>query len=214
MPGLRRLCDPQGGAADHAGDRRAAREHRVRQRHRLLVALPLLHGDLRLPHHPRPRAGGGDGGEARQSRARRVDHHRRRRRAVDRGQPHDAPAAPEPRLPGPAVQQRDLRADQGAIFADLADRHAVARRPRSGRSIALRTRARSRWARARGSSRAGSTSTRTWGACSRPRYAHKGTSFVEIFQNCIVYNDNVFAPFTEKKNAATWPSCGSRTASR
>lgn len=34
-------------------------------------------------------------------------------------------------------------------------------------------------------------------------HAHKGTSFVEIFQNCIVYNDEVFAPFTEKANAAT-----------
>lgn len=33
-------------------------------------------------------------------------------------------------------------------------------------------------------------------------YRHKGTGFVEIFQNCIVYNDDVFAPFTEKKNAA------------
>ena len=33
-------------------------------------------------------------------------------------------------------------------------------------------------------------------------YAHKGAAFVEIFQNCIVYNDDVFAPFTEKKNAA------------
>ena len=33
-------------------------------------------------------------------------------------------------------------------------------------------------------------------------HAHKGTGFVEIFQNCIVYNDDVFAPFTEKKNAA------------
>jgi 2-oxoglutarate ferredoxin oxidoreductase subunit beta len=33
-------------------------------------------------------------------------------------------------------------------------------------------------------------------------HAHKGTSFVEIFQNCIVYNDDVFAPFTEKKNAS------------
>ena len=31
---------------------------------------------------------------------------------------------------------------------------------------------------------------------------HKGASFVEIFQNCIVYNDDVFAPFTEKQNAA------------
>lgn len=33
-------------------------------------------------------------------------------------------------------------------------------------------------------------------------YAHKGTSFVEIFQNCIVYNDDVFASFTEKANAS------------
>lgn len=29
-------------------------------------------------------------------------------------------------------------------------------------------------------------------------HAHRGASFVEIFQNCIVYNDGVFADFTEK----------------
>jgi len=34
-------------------------------------------------------------------------------------------------------------------------------------------------------------------------YRHKGTAFVEIFQNCIVYNKDVFADFTEKKNAST-----------
>ena len=33
-------------------------------------------------------------------------------------------------------------------------------------------------------------------------HAHKGASFVEIFQNCIVYNDGVFAPFAEKASAA------------
>jgi 2-oxoglutarate/2-oxoacid ferredoxin oxidoreductase subunit beta len=33
-------------------------------------------------------------------------------------------------------------------------------------------------------------------------YRHPGTAFVEIFQNCIVYNDDVFAPFTEKASAA------------
>ena len=33
-------------------------------------------------------------------------------------------------------------------------------------------------------------------------HAHQGTGFVEIFQNCIVYNDDVFAPFTEKASAA------------
>ena len=31
-------------------------------------------------------------------------------------------------------------------------------------------------------------------------HAHKGAAFVEIFQNCIVYNKDVFADFTEKKN--------------
>jgi 2-oxoglutarate ferredoxin oxidoreductase subunit beta len=33
-------------------------------------------------------------------------------------------------------------------------------------------------------------------------HAHKGTSFLEIFQNCIVYNDGVFADFTERSVAA------------
>ena len=32
--------------------------------------------------------------------------------------------------------------------------------------------------------------------------AHKGASFIEIIQNCIVYNDAVFADFTEKAVAA------------
>jgi 2-oxoglutarate ferredoxin oxidoreductase subunit beta len=32
--------------------------------------------------------------------------------------------------------------------------------------------------------------------------AHRGASFVEIFQNCVVYNDAVFANFTEKAVAA------------
>ena len=96
--------------------------------------LSLLYGDLRLPHHPRPRAGGGDRGQARQSRARRLDHHRRRRRAVDRRQSHDARPAPQPRLPDIAVQQRDLRPHQGPIFADLAGSARAAPRRRSARS--------------------------------------------------------------------------------
>ncbi len=32
-------------------------------------------------------------------------------------------------------------------------------------------------------------------------HAHKGTSFVEIFQNCIVYNEDVFDEFAAKKTA-------------
>ena len=33
-------------------------------------------------------------------------------------------------------------------------------------------------------------------------HAHRGASFVEIFQNCVVYNDDVFAAFTDKSVAA------------
>ena len=33
-------------------------------------------------------------------------------------------------------------------------------------------------------------------------HAHQGASFVEIYQNCIVYNDDVFASFTAKDAAA------------
>ena len=33
-------------------------------------------------------------------------------------------------------------------------------------------------------------------------HAHKGASFVEIFQNCIVFNDAIFADFTDKTVAA------------
>ncbi|QNA83651.1 2-oxoacid:ferredoxin oxidoreductase subunit beta [Sphingomonas sp. So64.6b] len=32
-------------------------------------------------------------------------------------------------------------------------------------------------------------------------HAHKGASFIEIYQNCIVYNDDVFASFTDKDKA-------------
>jgi 2-oxoglutarate ferredoxin oxidoreductase subunit beta len=41
-------------------------------------------------------------------------------------------------------------------------------------------------------------------------HAHKGASFVEIFQNCIVYNDDVFAPFTAKAGAGNqlWLKAG------
>ena len=36
----------------------------------------------------------------------------------------------------------------------------------------------------------------------RQAHAFDGTSFTEIFQNCIVYNEDVFADFTDRKDAA------------
>ncbi len=44
-------------------------------------------------------------------------------------------------------------------------------------------------------------------------HAHKGASFVEIFQNCVVYNDDVFADFTDKAVAADkqlWLAAGEK----
>jgi 2-oxoglutarate ferredoxin oxidoreductase subunit beta len=41
-------------------------------------------------------------------------------------------------------------------------------------------------------------------------HAHRGAAFIEIFQNCIVYNDDVFAPFTAKENSGNqlWLKAG------
>ena len=74
-----------------------AREVRVRLRHRLLEPLSVLHEHLRLPHHPRPGAGGRDRAQARPARAGGLGRHRRRRRAVDRRQSPDAHAPPQRR---------------------------------------------------------------------------------------------------------------------
>ncbi|WP_265561864.1 2-oxoacid:ferredoxin oxidoreductase subunit beta [Sphingomicrobium arenosum] len=44
-------------------------------------------------------------------------------------------------------------------------------------------------------------------------HAHKGAAFVEIYQNCIVYNDDVFAPFTDRGVAAEkqlWLTAGEK----
>ena len=45
------------------------------------------------------------------------------------------------------------------------------------------------------------TDQKNLGAILKEAHAFKGSSFVEIFQNCIVYNDKVFEAFTDKKMA-------------
>ena len=87
VPRLRGLRDPQDHPAAHARARGPAGADRVRFRHRLRGALPVLHGHVRNAHDPRARARVRDRGEARQSGARRVARHRRRGRAQHRGQP-------------------------------------------------------------------------------------------------------------------------------
>ena len=100
----------------------APREHRLRQRYRLLEPIPVLPGDLRFPLHPRPGADHRHRPGAGPRRPVGMGRHRRRRRAVDRRQPPDPRAAPQREPHDPAVQQPDLRPDQGAVLADLRDR--------------------------------------------------------------------------------------------
>ena len=116
------------------------REHRVRVRHRLRGPVPVLHEHLRDALHPRPRAGDRHRAGRGPPRPRRVGRHRRRRRAVDRRQPPHPRAAPQRQPHDPAVQQPDLRPDQGPVLADERGRqgHQVARR--SARSTSRSTR--------------------------------------------------------------------------
>ena len=82
------------------------------------------------------------------------------------------------------------------------------------RAAALRRHVRAR-RRGRGSSPAASTpSRRSWSRSLKRAHAHRGASFVEIFQNCVVFNDGVFDEFTDTRGGRRSGSCTSSTASR
>ena len=122
MPRLRGLRDPRRRAGLPARAGTAPREHRVHLRHRLLVAVPVLHEHLRDALDPRPRAGDRDRPGRHPAGPVGVGRHRRRRRAVHRRQPPDPRAAAQREPEDPAVQQPDLRAHQGAVLPHLRDR--------------------------------------------------------------------------------------------
>ena len=85
MPRMRRPRHPQRRAARAARNsrrhRHAAQHVHVRVGHRMLVALHLLHENLRVPLRTRPRKRRGDGRQGRQPAAQRLGHHGRRRLA-------------------------------------------------------------------------------------------------------------------------------------
>ncbi len=126
MSGVRRLRHPQGGAAHARRDRGGAGADGLRLGDRLRRAVPLLPGDLRLSRYPWPGARHRHGDQAEQSGPGRLGGLRRRRRALHRRQPSPARAPAQRRPADPAVQQRDLRPDQGPVLAHLAGRHALA----------------------------------------------------------------------------------------
>ena len=198
VPGVRRLLDPRRDAARAGRHRRAAREPRVRVGHRLRGALPVLHEHLRAALDPRSCAGGGHRRRAGPPRPRRVGDRRRRRHALDRWQPPDPRAASQREPEDHHVQQPDLRPHQGSVLADQRGRqdHEV---------VAVRL--------ARHAVQPGVGRARRRGHVRRPHPRHgpqahdggvppgaraPGRAFVEIYQNCNVFNDGAFEGITAK----------------
>ena len=104
-------CSSSSSSSGQAG------EPRLRVRHRLRRALPLLHEHVRVALDPRSCTRGRDGSRARPARPRRVGDRRRRRHALDRWEPPDPCAAQEHQPQDHHVQQPDLRPDQGPVLA-------------------------------------------------------------------------------------------------
>ena len=168
-------------------------EHRLHLRHRLLQPAAVLHEHVRLPHHPRPRADARDRAQGRPARPDGLGHHRRRRRAVDRRQPRPALDAPQRRHQDRHVQQPDLRPDQGPGLADVRARQGdevdAGRHDRPPAHAAV---GRARPPRRR-SSPARSTPTPSTCRTTLERAGrHKGTAFVEVYQNCNIFNDGAW----------------------
>ena len=199
MPRLRRLCGAKSRAADDARPRRRAREDRVHQRHRLLEPLSLLHGDLRLPHDPRPRAGNSrpassspipsstcGSSPATATRLSIGGNHTMHvlRRNLDcqillfnneiygltKGQ-YSPTSRVGTRSPSTPFGSVD-RPVTPCMFALGSGARFIAR---------------------------GIDVHKNLPEVLKAAHAHHGASFVEIYQNCIVYNDDVFARFTERE---------------
>ena len=119
---------PQG----HGHHRRRSSHDGRHLGHRMLVATPLLHEHLWLPHDPRTRRRHSHRLQGGQSGDDRMADLGRRRRPRHRRQPLHPRRAPQHRHQHAAAQQQDLRPHQGTVFAhertrlrveDLALRH-------------------------------------------------------------------------------------------
>ena len=182
------------------------RELRLRLGHRLLLAVPLLREHLRLPRHPRPRAGHRHGREVRQPGALGLGGHRRRRRPVDRHQPPDPLPAPQPRRQDPAVQQPHLRPDQGPVLAHLRVRQEAPSPARWAPSSSPSVPCRRPWPPRPPLWPGRSTPIRTtWRRSSKRRPA---TAAPRSSRSCRTAGSSTTAPST------TWPTAPARPESR
>ena len=198
MSGVRRLRDPGRRARVHARARHRTEGHGLRLGHRVQRTVHVLHGHLRVPRDPRARARDRDRRGDGEPRSPRVGRDGRRRRALDRGQPPDPRPAPQREHQDPDVQQPDLRAHEGAVLAHLRRGQGHEIHPvRVGRPSLQ----------PHGAGAGGRRHVR--GADDRqrppapdrrlaPSGAAPGAAFVEIYQNCNVFNDGAFDVLRDK----------------
>ena len=123
MPRVRRLRRARLGPGVPPRPRSAAREHRLRLRHRVLLAVPLLPRHLRHALDPRTCPLHRDRPGHLAARPVGVGRHGRWRRPLHRGQPSHPRPAPQRQHHDPALQQQDLRTDQGPVLPHLGARH-------------------------------------------------------------------------------------------
>ena len=195
-----------------------AREPRVRVGHRLRGALPVLHEHLRHALHPRSRARGRHRCRAGPSRPRRVGDRRRRRHALDRRQPPDPRAAPQREPQDPACSTTRSTASPRVSTRRRARSARSRSRRRSARSTTRSTRSRSRSARRRRFvARTHDMDRKHMMEMFRRAHEHQGAAFVEIYQNCNVFNDGAFDAILNKdaprRHAHRPASTASRSAS-
>ena len=133
----------------------------------------------------------------------RVGHHRRRRRPVDRRQSPDARHPPQPRHQHRPVQQPHLRPDQGPVLAHLAagqedQEHADGRDRQSAAPAVDRHRLRGDVRRPLRST----SNIKHLGEVLKRAAEHPGTAFVEVYQNCNVFNDGAWDYATDRDTKA------------
>ncbi len=118
--------------------------------------------------------------------------------AVDRRQPPD-PRAPAQREPqDPDVQQPDLRADEGPVLADVEEGKVTKSTPFGSVDHPFNPIALALGAEATFVARTIDNDRQHLTEVLRQAAAHQGAAFVEIYQNCNVFNDGAFDVLREK----------------
>ena len=137
-----------------------------------------------------------------QSRSGRLGCHRRRGRPLHRRQSLDAQPAAQRQPQHPSVQQRDLWVDEGAILATSRIGTTSPSSPGGSVDSPLHPCAFAVGAGATFIARGIDIDQKGLPVILAEAQRHQGAAFVEILQNCIVYNKDVFDSVANKKTAA------------